>query len=237
MTRARMSAPNRPPRARAKRTTPSCPSLSPRDGRRASPSRARCGASRASPCGRARARRWSASPRCSRAFRPHQLGATPEARNRRILDVLSAQTRAAGSQGAKLVVWPEAALRADPQRVALVSPYIDARATAASFVSNARFDTFDAHAVSRWTQWYAAGAEPVAGERAPVPLNHPRISPALADPGGLPPLAIHVGDAEVLLDDARTYAARATAAGVDVTLRVWPDMIHAFPTFGEGFES
>ena len=160
-----------------------------------------------------------------------------EARDRRILDVLSAQTRAAGSQGAKLVVWPEAALRADPQRVALVSPYIDARATAASFVSNARFDTFDAHAVSRWTQWYAAGAEPVAGERAPVPLNHPRISPALADPGGLPPLAIHVGDAEVLLDDARTYAARATAAGVDVTLRVWPDMIHAFPTFGEGFES
>lgn len=124
-----------------------------------------------------------------------------------------------------------------PSRVALVSPHIDARSNAASFVRNARFDTFDAHAVSRWMQWYATGAEPVAGERAPVPLDDPRISPALADPGGLPPIAIHVGDAEVLLDDAREYAERATAAGVDVTLRVWPNMIHAFPTFGEGFES
>jgi monoterpene epsilon-lactone hydrolase len=84
-------------------------------------------------------------------------------------------------------------------------------------------------------QWYASGAEPNAGERA-LPLDDPHISPALADPRGLPPIAIHVGDAEVLLDDARAYAARAAAAGVDVTLRVWPDMIHAFPTFGESFE-
>ncbi len=93
-----------------------------------------------------------------------------------------------------------------------------------------------ARAVGRWTGWYASGAEPIARERA-LPLDDPRVSPALADPGGLPPLAIHVGDAEVLLDDVRAYAARATGAGVDVTLRVWPDMIHAFPTFGEGFEA
>ncbi len=122
-----------------------------------------------------------------------------------------------------------------PSRAALISPHIDARTIAGSFAANARFDTFDARAVSRWTQWYAAGAE--SGERAQVALDDPRVSPALANPGGLPPLAIHVGDAEVLLDDARAYAARATAAGVDVTLRVWPDMIHAFPTFGNGFES
>lgn len=43
------------------------------------------------------------------------LGDTAEARNRAILDVLSAQTRRAGAQGAKLVVWPEAALHANPQ--------------------------------------------------------------------------------------------------------------------------
>jgi apolipoprotein N-acyltransferase len=44
-----------------------------------------------------------------------ELGATAAARDRAILDVLSEQTRRAGAQGAKLVVWPESALHADPQ--------------------------------------------------------------------------------------------------------------------------
>ena len=46
-----------------------------------------------------------------------ELGVTVEARDRAILDVLSEQTRRAGAQGAKLVVWPESALHADPQIV------------------------------------------------------------------------------------------------------------------------
>jgi len=44
-----------------------------------------------------------------------ELGVTAQARDRAILDVLSEQTRRAGAQGAKLVVWPESALHADPQ--------------------------------------------------------------------------------------------------------------------------
>ncbi len=44
-----------------------------------------------------------------------ELGSTAQARDRAILDVLSSQTRRAGAQGAKLVVWPESALHADPQ--------------------------------------------------------------------------------------------------------------------------
>jgi len=44
-----------------------------------------------------------------------ELGDTAEARDHAILDFLSEQTRRAGAQGAKLVVWPEAALHADPQ--------------------------------------------------------------------------------------------------------------------------
>ncbi|HVX95694.1 MAG TPA: nitrilase-related carbon-nitrogen hydrolase [Polyangia bacterium] len=44
-----------------------------------------------------------------------ELGSTAQARDRALLDVLSEQTRRAGAQGAKLVVWPESALHADPQ--------------------------------------------------------------------------------------------------------------------------
>lgn len=46
-----------------------------------------------------------------------ELGATAQARDRAILDILSEQSRRAAAQGAKLVVWPEAALHADPQIV------------------------------------------------------------------------------------------------------------------------
>lgn len=56
----------------------------------------------------------------------------------------------------------------------------------------------------------------------------PLAAPLHADLAGLPPLLIHVGDAEVLLDDSTRLADRATAAGVDTTLEVWPDMVHVW---------
>lgn len=46
--------------------------------------------------------------------RPREVGSTPEARDRRMLDRLGAQTREATARGARLVVWPEGALAADP---------------------------------------------------------------------------------------------------------------------------
>jgi epsilon-lactone hydrolase len=45
---------------------------------------------------------------------------------------------------------------------------------------------------------------------------------------GLPPLLIQVGDQEILLSDAQRLAEKATAAGVDVTLEVWPELWHVF---------
>ena len=55
--------------------------------------------------------------------------------------------------------------------------------------------------------------------------RHPLASPLYADLTGLPPILIHVGDAETLLDDSVRFTARAREAGVDVTLEVWPALI------------
>ena len=69
-------------------------------------------------------------------------------------------------------------------------------------------------------------------------VTGPLASPLFADLRGLPPLLVHVGDDEVLLDDATGLATRARAAGVDVSLEVWPKMIHVwhwfFPMLDEG---
>jgi acetyl esterase/lipase len=59
----------------------------------------------------------------------------------------------------------------------------------------------------------------------------PLASPIYADLHGLPPLLIHVGTAETLLDDARRLADRARADGVPVEIEVWDDMIHVWHAF------
>jgi acetyl esterase/lipase len=61
--------------------------------------------------------------------------------------------------------------------------------------------------------------------------RQPLASPLYADLRGLPPLLMQVGDAEVLLDDTTRVADRARAAGVEVTLEIYPEMIHIFQLF------
>jgi len=54
------------------------------------------------------------------------------------------------------------------------------------------------------------------------------LRPVDADLTGLPPLAVHVGDFEILLSDSTRLAESARNAGVEVQLKVWPGMWHGF---------
>jgi monoterpene epsilon-lactone hydrolase len=54
----------------------------------------------------------------------------------------------------------------------------------------------------------------------------PFASPLHADLKGLPPIRVHVGNDEVLLDDSVRLVERAVAAGVDARLDVWQGMVH-----------
>ena len=62
--------------------------------------------------------------------------------------------------------------------------------------------------------------------------RHPLASPVFADFTGIPPLLIQVGEHEMLRDDSVRVAAKARAEGVDVTLEVWPGMVHVFQIRG-----
>ena len=61
---------------------------------------------------------------------------------------------------------------------------------------------------------------------ADLPLDHPDVSPALADLAGLPPTHLEVGDREVLLGDTTALHERALLAGVDVSLAVAAGAFH-----------
>ena len=70
----------------------------------------------------------------------------------------------------------------------------------------------------------------LAGAYAPPPFRRkdPLISPLFADLAGFPPTLIQVGSSEALLDDSVRFARALGLADINVTLRVWPHMIHAW---------
>lgn len=58
--------------------------------------------------------------------------------------------------------------------------------------------------------------------------HDPLANPLYIDYAGFPPIYIQVGGHEAVLDDSTRPAAAAKAAGVDVTIDVFPEMQHCF---------
>jgi monoterpene epsilon-lactone hydrolase len=104
--------------------------------------------------------------------------------------------------------------------VALFSPVTDLTLSGASYETRAQADFFFTRTqIAELVDSYLAGAE--AGQPLASPLFDHQVA--------MPPVRIHVGDEEVLLDDSLRYAERAAAAGVDVRLDIWTGMPHGFP--------
>ena len=103
-----------------------------------------------------------------------------------------------------------------------ISPWVDLTFSGASYRTRAAIDPI----VTR------PGIDEMArAYLGATAARTPLASPLFADLRGLPPLLIHVGSDEVLLDDAVQLADRAKAAGVDATLEVWDRMVHVWHWF------
>ena len=107
-----------------------------------------------------------------------------------------------------------------PKTAVLLSPWLDLTHSSGSFSRNEATDLIlSAARLQEFADWYLGD-----GASADDPL----VSPIFADLHGLPPMLIQVGDVEMLLDDSITFAEKAKAAGVDVTLDVWEEMFHVW---------
>jgi monoterpene epsilon-lactone hydrolase len=103
-----------------------------------------------------------------------------------------------------------------------LSPWVDLGLSGASMDAKAGDDPIVSREMLRgWAKLYLGDHD----------ARTPLASPLYADLHGLPPLLIQVGASEVLLDDATRLAERASTAGVETTLEVWPEMIHVWQTF------
>ncbi|MEJ2455781.1 MAG: alpha/beta hydrolase [Candidatus Thiodiazotropha sp.] len=67
-------------------------------------------------------------------------------------------------------------------------------------------------------------------------LRSSLVTPFYSDMAGLPPILIHVGSNELLVDDSLTLAERIEQAGGPVELKVWQDMVHCWQLYGPMLE-
>ena len=109
-----------------------------------------------------------------------------------------------------------------PASAVLISPYCDQTQTSPTITTHAAIDPMvSPQLLDTVTQWYAPDTD----------LKEPLISPLYADLSALPALLIHVGAAEVLLDDSLQLARQVGLANGAIELKVWQNMIHCFHLF------
>jgi epsilon-lactone hydrolase len=106
-----------------------------------------------------------------------------------------------------------------PTAAVALSPVTDLTLGGSSIETRAAADPyFTRSQVEALVRAYLGDADP----------NDPLASPLFGNLHGLPPVRVHVGDEELLLEDSRRYVARAVEAGVDARLDVWLGMPHGF---------
>jgi len=110
---------------------------------------------------------------------------------------------------------------APPAGALVMSPWADLALTGASMTERADEDPMVTRDMLR------VASASYLGDHDP---RDPQASPLYGNLAGLPPVQLHVGTSEVLLDDTLRFVARARAAGVAATAHVWEGMPHVFPS-------
>jgi monoterpene epsilon-lactone hydrolase len=115
-----------------------------------------------------------------------------------------------------------------PAGAVVLSPVTDLDLSGESYQSRAGIDPYFTKAqVTKLVRSYLGESD----------SKNPLASPLYGDLTGLPPIRLHVGDDEVLLDDSRRYWERAVAVGVDARLDIWTGMPHGFINGVSRFEA
>jgi len=136
-------------------------------------------------------------------------------------DLVVGGESAGGNLAAALLLKLKQENLPQPAGLYLLSPWLDMTTTAESYDKVGARDPM----ISR--EGIVGVALAYLGNQPDTPL----ASPVRADVAGLPPMLIQVGSEEVLLSDSTTFANNAAMTGIDVTLRVWAGMPHAWPLF------
>jgi acetyl esterase/lipase len=108
-----------------------------------------------------------------------------------------------------------------PIGAAVMSPWTDLALSGASMETRAEADPLlTKDSLASAARLYLGGHDP----------RDPRASPLYGDLAGLPPVRIHVGEDEILLDDSLRYGKRLESKGGTIQVHTWEGMTHVFPS-------
>jgi acetyl esterase/lipase len=133
---------------------------------------------------------------------------------------------AGDSAGGNLVINTLISLRdaqqSLPSAAFIASPYVDLARTGQTLQTKAEVDLMvTLELLETCSTLYVPSSD----------FQNPCVSPLYADLSNLPPLLIHVGTQEVLLDDALRLVRQVALADGAVELKVWQGMIHCLHLF------
>lgn len=125
-----------------------------------------------------------------------------------------------GGLSMSLAMQARAANLPPPAGLVLVSPWLD---VTASHPMQAEVEKSDPllmrEGLAAAGRWYAGT----------LALDDPRVSPLHGDLADLPPTLMLCGTRDILIADARNFAARARAEGAPVTYHEEPGLMHVYP--------
>jgi acetyl esterase/lipase len=113
-----------------------------------------------------------------------------------------------------------------PGCLVMMSPALDLAGDGASHTRLASAPLLSKELVDLFNQAYVGEGD----------LRSSMVTPFYSDMTGLPPVLIHVGSNEMLVDDSITVAESITRAGSTVELKVWEDMVHCWQLYGPMLE-
>ncbi len=106
-----------------------------------------------------------------------------------------------------------------PEAGVLYSPWTDLRCCSESYYTQRDTDPMlTGPWLRRMREYYRNGED----------VHRPELSPLFADLRGLPPLLLHVGSNEILLNDSLSLEAHVREQGGQIHLKVWESLWHVF---------
>ena len=110
-----------------------------------------------------------------------------------------------------------------PEKLVLISPWLDLTMSSASYETLKDQDIFSKPEQLRLMARTYVGRNGDASD--------PLASPVFGNLGGLPPILIHAGGADITCDDSIALKTKAEAHGTSIAVKIFPGMVHHFQMF------
>jgi monoterpene epsilon-lactone hydrolase len=111
------------------------------------------------------------------------------------------------------------------------APMTDSTMSGPSWKENIETDHFLGPSIGRLTKIPGFIRKLASRFQSGKPANDPELSPLLGNLANLPATLIQVSRHEMLYADAQRYANKAKHEGSEITLQVWPTLVHVFQAF------